>query len=203
MPGRVLEIPSSVGGPCSSTSSIMMSLVETSASDITLTPGTDGVSDYHQCVEKAGRQGSQGGASLVHSSSNEDGETLGHNSLMDPPAPTLDNETQLGDSHFPTREGIRPGLARKEREKRSHNVETTEDPHQYPGPLALSILTVGICLSVFLVSLDRTIIATVRASCGPLSNKSSELIRSTPRPYLASPMIFAPLTMLGGTAART
>lgn len=181
----------------------MMSMVETSASDITLTPGADGVSDYHQYVEKASRRGSKGGASLVHSSSTEDGETPRYNSLMDGPAPTLDDDTQLGDSHFPTLEGIRPDLARKEREKRSHNLEVTEDPHQYPGPLALSILTVGICLSVFLVSLDRTIIATVRASCEPLGNKSSELICSALRPYLASPMIFAPLTMLGGTAART
>ncbi len=32
---------------------------------------------------------------------------------------------------------------------------------EYPSPLALSFLTLGICLSVFLVSLDRTIVATV------------------------------------------
>ncbi|KAL1999513.1 hypothetical protein VTN02DRAFT_4422 [Thermoascus thermophilus] len=32
--------------------------------------------------------------------------------------------------------------------------------YQYPGPVALSLLTIGICLSVFLVSLDRTIITT-------------------------------------------
>lgn len=148
-----------------------MSLVETSASDITLTPGADGISNYHPYVEKASRRDSQGGASLVHSSSNEDGQTPRHNLSMDAPTSTLDNEIQLGDFHFPTREEIRPDLARKEREKTSHNPEVTQDPHQYPGPLALSILTVGICLSVFLISLDRTIIATVRTSCGPLGTK--------------------------------
>lgn len=40
--------------------------------------------------------------------------------------------------------------------------EKNSNSHQYPGPVALSLLTIGICLSVFLVSLDRTIITTVR-----------------------------------------
>lgn len=34
----------------------------------------------------------------------------------------------------------------------------------YPGPLKLSILVIGIALSVFLISLDRTIITTVSIS---------------------------------------
>ena len=45
-----------------------------------------------------------------------------------------------------------------------HRVEATMNPREYPGPLALSFLTIGICLSVFLVSLDRTIVATVGIS---------------------------------------
>lgn len=32
---------------------------------------------------------------------------------------------------------------------------------EYPGALALALLITGVCLSVFLVSLDRTIVATV------------------------------------------
>ena len=55
-----------------------------------------------------------------------------------------------------------PIRSEKMRKRKPHRVERAEDPHEYPGPLALSLLTIGICLSVFLVSLDRTIVATVR-----------------------------------------
>ena len=53
----------------------------------------------------------------------------------------------------------------------SENVKEEEQPEQtvmeedenvYPGPLRLSILVIGIALSVFLISLDRTITTTVR-----------------------------------------
>ena len=40
--------------------------------------------------------------------------------------------------------------------------DEAEDDHEYPGPFALALLTAGLCLSAFLVSLDRTIVATVR-----------------------------------------
>jgi hypothetical protein len=43
-------------------------------------------------------------------------------------------------------------------------AEGDEDENNYPGPLALSILIIGIALSVFLISLDRTIITTVSHS---------------------------------------
>lgn len=33
--------------------------------------------------------------------------------------------------------------------------------HQYPGPLALTLIIVGICLSVFIISVDRNIVTTV------------------------------------------
>jgi hypothetical protein len=36
-----------------------------------------------------------------------------------------------------------------------------EEQNVYPGPLPLTILIIGLCLSVFLISLDRTIITTV------------------------------------------
>ncbi|RDW75778.1 hypothetical protein BP5796_06599 [Coleophoma crateriformis] len=39
-------------------------------------------------------------------------------------------------------------------------VEETEDLVEYPGSLVLGLLIAGICLSVFLISLDRTIITT-------------------------------------------
>ena len=36
-----------------------------------------------------------------------------------------------------------------------------DDSASYPGPLALSLIVLGICLSVFIISLDRNIITTV------------------------------------------
>lgn len=136
---------------------------QNSTSESTLTPGTDGVSDYQQYLVKTSRRDSQGDASLAHSSPTENDDIQIHNSLIENPASMLGKEVQLGVPAVPMLEGIRPAHVRKEREKRPHRVETAGDPHEYPGPLALSLLTVGICLSVFLVSLDRTIVATVRA----------------------------------------
>ncbi|KAI5838933.1 major facilitator superfamily domain-containing protein [Morchella snyderi] len=46
----------------------------------------------------------------------------------------------------------------KEGEK--DNGEFTEDGQNYPGPVALGLITMALCLAVFLVALDQTIIAT-------------------------------------------
>lgn len=135
-----------------------------SASDITLHPGVDEASDYQQYLEKSSRRGSRGDTLLVHSSPTGGGAQR-RNSLVATPAPTLDKETQLGVPAPPLLGGSGAALASKDRKRRPHRVEAVEDSHEYPGPLALSLLTVGICLSVFLVSLDRTIVATVRAPC--------------------------------------
>lgn len=139
----------------------MTNPAEISTSDITLTSGTDGISDYRQYLEKTSRRHSQGDASLVHSSPSGIDEIQRHNSTTDGPAPTQDQEIQLGVPSVSMLEDKEPAGVRKEREKRPHRVEAAQDPHEYPGPLALSLLTIGICLSVFLVSLDRTIVATV------------------------------------------
>ena len=195
--------PSLIGGPCLSTTSIMKNHDEASTSDVTLTPGTDGVSDYQQYLEKTSQRDSRGDASLVHASPTGDGEILRHNCLMDSPATELDNGIRLGIPSGPTLEGLRPADAPEDQEQRPHRMEVTEDPHEYPGPLALSLLTIGICLSVFLVSLDRTIVATVRVSCWPLGIEASRLISLPSRPYRALPTISIPPEMLGGTAAPT
>ena len=177
---------------------------ELSLSDDTLTPGADGLLDDQHDLEKTNQRKSRGEASLQHSSHTTNDETLRHSSLTDTPAPTLHDETQLQVSVVSTvEEEAKPAHARKWRERRPHGVDTTQDSHEYPGPLALSLLTVGICLSVFLVSLDRTIVATVRASYERLRTKLSDLTCLPSRPYRASPTSFTPLTMLGGTAART
>ena len=156
-----------------------------STSESTLTPGTDGVSDYQQYLAKTSRRNSSGDASLVHSSPTETDEIQKQNSVIETPASTLDKEVQLGVPAVPMLEGIRPAHSRKEREKRPHRVEAAGDPHEYPGPIALSLLTVGICLSVFLVSLDRTIVATVRVPCERMDPRSSKLILFPSRPYRA------------------
>jgi hypothetical protein len=39
-------------------------------------------------------------------------------------------------------------------------VVDEEDGIEYPGPLKLTVIMAGLCLSVFLVALDQTIIAT-------------------------------------------
>jgi hypothetical protein len=39
-----------------------------------------------------------------------------------------------------------------------------EDTAEYPGPLALSLIILGICLAVFTISLDRNVITTVSLS---------------------------------------
>lgn len=146
-----------------STGSTMTMSAKISTSDTTLYPETDGVSDFQQYVEKISRRGSRGDASLVHFSPTE-GEAQRQDSLVGTPAPTMDKETRLSVPALPLLEGTGSGLARKDKTRRLHRVEAAEDPHEYPGPIALSLLTGGICLSVFLVSLDRTIVATVRAS---------------------------------------
>ena len=141
----------------------MANLHGSSPSDITLAAGTDGGSDYHQYLEKNDQRNSQGNASIVHSSVIGDGEVLSHNTLVNTPARTLNHETRLQLSSIPTFERVRSAQRRAQRKQRPQNLEVAEDAHDYPGPLALSLLTVGICLSVFLVSLDRTIVATVSA----------------------------------------
>ena len=136
-------------------------------SDLTLTPGLDGSSDYQQYLEKTSRKDSS-----IHSKPGPE------SSYVNSPPPTA-TTTNRGDTHLlahahsesaeiqpaaaATRmfEEIKPAGQRKGRKRRRHRVEAVEDPHEYPGSLALTLLTIGICLSVFLVSLDRTIVATV------------------------------------------
>jgi hypothetical protein len=61
---------------------------------------------------------------------------------------------------------------KNEEQPQQANVE--EDETVYPGPLPLSILVIGIALSVFLISLDRTIITTVRLMTPPSETKTKK-----------------------------
>ena len=137
-------------------------------SEITLTPGLDGLSDYQQYLEKTSRKGSfihskpHGESSRVNSpvpTDNTESHQQSSNEGLDSPIRATDNEHQLRAS--PTFEEIKPAGRRKKRKRRPHRVEQEEDPNDYLSPIPLALLTLGICLSVFLVSLDRTIVATV------------------------------------------
>ena len=132
-----------------------------SKSEITLTPGIDEVPNYQQYLQKNSPESSRGDASLVHSPPTANHETQRPDSLVANPTPTLDKDIGLGVLAPPVFQRISSAHPRKAWNKRPRRTEAARDPHEYPGPLALSLLTVGICLSVFLVSLDRTIVATV------------------------------------------
>jgi len=132
-------------------------------SEVTLTPGFDGSSDYQQYLEKTSRADSS--IHTKHMNSPPPTATTvvqGGNSVRSH-VPSENTEIQPAIVVAPTFEEIKPAGKEKARKRRQHRVEAAEDPHEYPGPLALALLTIGICLSVFLVSLDRTIVATVCA----------------------------------------
>ena len=132
-----------------------------SKSEITLTPGIDEVSDYQQCLRKNSPESSRGDASLVHFPPTANEDTQRQDVLVATPTPTLDKDIGRGVPAPPLFQRISSAHPRKAWNKRTRRIEAARDPHEYPGPLALSLLTAGICLSVFLVSLDRTIVATV------------------------------------------
>ena len=178
-------------------------------SEITLTPGLDGLSDYQQYLEKTSRKGSflhskpPGESSRVNSPvPTDDTEALQQSSKGIPDSPVVapDNQHELRAS--PTFEEIKPAGRRKTRKRRPHRVEQEEDPNDYLSPLPLALLTLGICLSVFLVSLDRTIVATV-SGFPSTRTQSIMLTWVLQRPYHELRMTSTPTTMSAGTAART
>lgn len=81
------------------------------------------------------------------------------------------------------------------------SVLASSETSDYPGPLALSLLAIGICLSVFLVSLDRTIIAQVSRRIGSIE-LGSMLTASIVRLSLESPTTSTPMTTWAGMAAH-
>lgn len=80
--------------------------------------------------------------------------------------------------------------------------ETSSQPHEYPGAMDLSFLTVAMCISVFLVSLDRSIIATVRTQIRVCEMQTLPLIFLVIRRSLKLPMSSILMLILVGTAAR-
>ena len=125
-------------------------------SDVTFVSSGDGISDYQQFLEKT---------------SNPRDSSLLTTPLRTEGPPLCRREDSIMTSRFGT---VRPEIQEtrpvksfepiktKRQRRKPHRVECAEDPYDYPGPIRLTLLTIGICLSVFLVSLDRTIVATVR-----------------------------------------
>lgn len=63
-------------------------------------------------------------------------------------------------SGFAPHPGVRPLQEKEDRSVLGEAAGAVDDNHKYPGPLALGLIIVGICLSVFIISLDRNIITT-------------------------------------------
>lgn len=60
-------------------------------------------------------------------------------------------------------------------------ISSTDEGYQYPNSWALTTMVTGLCLAIFLVSLDRTIVTTVSPLTGVTPNnstKTTELIHA-------------------------
>ncbi|KAI1615529.1 DNA repair protein RAD50 [Exophiala viscosa] len=64
-------------------------------------------------------------------------------------------------SGFESHPAVRPLEKREDRKALGEAAgPSDDDPTVYPGPLSLALIVTGICLSVFIISLDRVIITT-------------------------------------------
>ena len=62
---------------------------------------------------------------------------------------------------FPPHPGVKP--LRRHKSDSEPEPSLLEDPDtQYPAPLPLALIVLGVCLSVFIISMDRSIVTTVR-----------------------------------------
>lgn len=71
------------------------------------------------------------------------------------------SDTSLTDGEESGNEGVTTEKTRNDDVSEKREEREGED-NPYPRPLALTLIIIGLCLSVFLTSLDRTIITTVR-----------------------------------------
>ncbi|KAK4943703.1 hypothetical protein LTR10_016800 [Elasticomyces elasticus] len=65
-------------------------------------------------------------------------------------------------SGFESHPAVRPLEKREDRKAlgEAAGPDSEDDPTVYPGPVSLALIVTGICLSVFIISLDRVIITT-------------------------------------------
>lgn len=76
-------------------------------------------------------------------------------------APLLDSQESSISGVIPEKKQDEEKAAAKKEEGKSIE-ERDDEGNLYPGRLPLTFIIIGLCLSVFLISLDRTIITTVR-----------------------------------------
>ena len=137
-------------------------------SGTTLTPGIDGLSDYQQYLEKTSRNssslrtGPRREGSVANSTEPlDDMETKRQSPTLASNPPTTTTEIQYETTTETSFGDIERARKQKTRKSKPHRVEQADVPNEHLSPIPLALLTLGICLSVFLVSLDRTIVATV------------------------------------------
>ena len=79
---------------------------------------------------------------------------------FEPPERRLSTVSESSEFKFESHPAVRPLENRKALGEAAGPADE-DDPTEYPGPLPLALIVLGICLSVFIISLDRNIITTV------------------------------------------
>lgn len=84
--------------------------------------------------------------------------------------------------------------------KQSERKDDTDTPEDYPQGLQLALIILGVCLSVFIIALNRQIVSTVCLKTPPPPFLQVDLILT--RLFLVSLTSSAPTKMSVGTVAR-
>ncbi|GJN72687.1 hypothetical protein PCL_00889 [Purpureocillium lilacinum] len=72
----------------------------------------------------------------------------------------VQTDTKLEETHSPSSHDGEAGIEKSGDISKEKASPPAEDETQYPGVLAANLLMVAICVAIFLVSLDRTVVAT-------------------------------------------
>ena len=94
-------------------------------------------------------------------------------------APSFDSsavDSKSYDEDFAITKAERPETGYTVAETEHTETAETNVENQYPKPLALSILMLGICLAVFLLALDRTIVTTVSSCLSACASENKEKV---------------------------
>ncbi|KAJ9499942.1 hypothetical protein H2202_004332 [Exophiala xenobiotica] len=78
----------------------------------------------------------------------------------EPPQRRLSTVSEYSEFKFESHPAVRPLENRRKVLGEAAGPAAEDDPTEYPGPLPLALIVLGICLSVFIISLDRNIITT-------------------------------------------
>ena len=117
--------------------------------------------------------------------------------------PTLNSSQKLVNNTATGGTSETPTSTSQELDKYTAANDGTSDSQtvRYPAPLALFCLMIAICVSIFLVSLDRTIITTVSERWSPTLTSIAD--QSHVRRYPTSRISSTPTAMSVGTPVHT